>query len=99
MRKLWNKKCTGEIAIVQYSIDSMTDICKQMLATTKVHKIETATVQYLIDGIPPATAAAAVVPDAASKAASKAIVLDAAVHNIETAIVQYSIDGTLGPMK
>ena len=50
MRKLWNKKCTGEIAIVQYSIDSMTDICKQMLATTKVHKIETATVQYLIDG-------------------------------------------------
>ena len=90
MRKLWNKKCTGEIAIVQYSIDSMTDICKQMLATTKVHKIETATVQYLIDGIPPATAAAAVVPDAASKAE---------VHNIETAIVQYSIDGTLGPMK
>ena len=90
MRKLWNKKCTGEIAIVQYSIDSMTDICKQMLATTKVHKIETATVQYLIDGIPPATAAAAVVPDAASKAE---------VHKIETAIVQYSIDGTLGPMK
>ena len=69
---------------MQYSIDSMTDICKQMLATTKVHKKETATVQYLIDGIPPATAAAAVVPDAASKAE---------VHNIETAIVQYSIDG------
>ena len=50
MRKLWNKKCTGETAIVQYSIDSMTDICKQMLVTTKVHNIETATVQYLIDG-------------------------------------------------
>jgi hypothetical protein len=75
VRKLWNKKCTGEIAIVQYSIDSMTDICKQMLATTKVHKIETATVQYLIDGIPPATAAAA-------------LLMRRPVHKIETAIVQ-----------
>ena len=38
-----------ETAIVQYSIDGMTDSRRNMHAKTTVHKIETAIVQYSID--------------------------------------------------